>query len=536
MIPFFRKLIPGSEANPFNASTIPQPKPKSMGHTSPPQTANTSPPVSPVRHYFEALNTVDHRTPVPPTGLYIHRLLSKFNRLQLASVARYLWDNVGPVFYATDLVANYSTPMIPRAATLDRKWNEAANNLFDDWADRADFTGRFDFWDLQRLSSFYLDTDGEVFALWTDDTGFPQMQFLESWRIDKPTASDDRILDGIQLDTQGRVQGYWLDGQTMLESNVLLHLFDLERYTQYRGMSPIRRGANDMRDGGDIKGFQKVLSKLSTVLTLAIQGPPLEENPWGNPPEPAGEESTSEETPAESNEKQRSFTVADLVAGDIPTVPDGHELKQVNTPSAPANNIEVINYLAGCFVAGLGLPPAFFLDEKLTGPNQRAVNGKAQRKFERRKQVAARLGRSAWQRVIADAITKGLLPSNEDWARCDFIGPSKLTIDAGREMAQEREDVARGLMTRRDHYGNRGRSWRRETDQVFEEIDYILDRAKAIAEEHGIPVETVMNSFGLGGSKPSPNPDQEKVKRNVPGEENDANQPTDDAGDPGPND
>ncbi len=74
-------------------------------------------------------------------------------------------------------------------------------------------------------------------------------------------------------------------------------------------------------------------------------------------------------------------------------------------------------------------------------------------------------------------------------------------------MAQEREDVARGLMTRRDHYGNRGRSWRRETDQLFEEIDYILDRATTVADEHGIPVETVMASFGLNSAKgvqPSP--------------------------------
>jgi len=70
-----------------------------------------------------------------------------------------------------------------------------------------------------------------------------------------------------------------------------------------------------------------------------------------------------------------------------------------------------------------------------------------------------------------DPFTSGALPSTDGWARCDFIGPSKITIDAGREMAQEREDVARGLMSRRDHYGNRGRSWRRETDQVFEEID-----------------------------------------------------------------
>ena len=44
--------------------------------------------------------------------------------------------------------------------------------------------------------------------------GFPQIQLLESWRIDKPTVADDRIFDGVQLDTQGRVLGYWLDGST----------------------------------------------------------------------------------------------------------------------------------------------------------------------------------------------------------------------------------------------------------------------------------------------------------------------------------
>ena len=173
----------------------------------------------------------------------------------------------------------------------------------------------------------------------------------------------------------------------------------------------------------------------------------------------------------------------------------------------------------------MGLPPAFFLDEKLTGPNQRAVNGKAQRKFDRRKQVAARLGRSAWQRVIANGITSGALPSTDGWARCDFIGPSKITIDAGREMAQEREDVGRGLLTRRDHYGNRGRSWRRETDQVFEELDYILDRARAVAAEHGIPIESVMASFGLSGSP--------TLRANVPEESRDAKQSSDDAGDAG---
>lgn len=132
MIPIFRRLFSSVSNLARGTSNVRPPQPA----------AGPTPAVPPVRHYFEALNTVDHRSPIPAAGIYIHRLLSKFNRLQLASVARYLWDNVGMVFYATDLVANYFTPMVPRAATLDRKWNEAANTFFDEWAERADFTGR----------------------------------------------------------------------------------------------------------------------------------------------------------------------------------------------------------------------------------------------------------------------------------------------------------------------------------------------------------------------------------------------------------
>ena len=314
-----------------------------------------------------------------------------------------------------------------------------------------------------------------------------------------------------------------------MTANVLVHLFDLERFTNYRGISPIRRGANDMRDGNDIKGFQKVLSKLSTALTLAIQGAPLEEDPWGKPPEPAGEESTTEEAPAESNEKQRAFTVADLVAGDIPTIPEGHELKQVNTPSAPANNIEVTSYLAGLFRGGPG--PAAGLLPRRKADRSQPTGGQRQGAAEVRPAQAGCRAVGSVGLATGDRRRDRIwrpCRSIDGWQRCDFIGPSKITIDAGREMAQEREDVARGLMTRRDHYGNRGRSWRRETDQVFEEIDYILDRAKEIADEHGIPVETVMASFGLNASKaaqPNPNP-------NVPAIGEDAN----DAGSSGTND
>ena len=472
----------------------PTPRPPQPAAHVPRETAQ------PYRHYFEALNVVDHRTPVPSVGGW---LLAYYSRQRLAQIARWLWDNSGMVYYATDLIANYSTPMIPRAATQDRQWNEAANAWFDDWAARADFYGRSDFYGLQRAASFCVDTDGESFAHWVDLDGIPQVQLLDCWRIDKRSSREDRIEDGLQLDAAGRVVGYWLDQKTLLPADTISHLAEWDRMSVARGLSPIRRGSNDMRDGQDIKGFQKVLSKLSTTLTAVIQGIPVPENPWGTPAVVPGEAPNEIPPPEETTQTPRTYTVAELLAGDIPVLDEGLELKQVTTPAAPGNNIEVIQFLAGSFVAGLGLPPAFYLDEKLTGPNQRAVNGKAQKRFDKRKAVMARLGRDAWLRVMASGLASGRLPAMPGWERCDFIAPARLTIDVGREMAQEREDVAFGLMSRRDHYGARGKMWQRETDQVFEELDYILDRAHGVAAEHGIPIESVMQMFGIKSVPPT---------------------------------
>jgi hypothetical protein len=47
--------------------------------------------------------------------------------------------------------------------------------------------------------------------------GYRRCNLLESWRTDKSTVADDRTLDGVRIDTQGRVVGYWLDGETIQE-------------------------------------------------------------------------------------------------------------------------------------------------------------------------------------------------------------------------------------------------------------------------------------------------------------------------------
>ena len=163
------------------------------------------------------------------------------------------------------------------------------------------------------------------------------------------------------------------------------------------------------------------------------------------------------------------------------------------------------------FAAGLDIPPAYFLDSKLTGPNQRAVLGKAQKKFNTRQDTICRVVEWVWIRVIGWAIAKGELPAVDYWSKVQFQRPAKLSIDAGREAMQDREDAASGLMTRQDHYGARGKDWQRETDQSFSEAEYILNKASELAAKTGVAVEIILSRFGYDTQPPPPppNPDQQ---------------------------
>jgi len=90
------------------------------------------------------------------------------------------------------------------------------------------------------------------------------------------------------------------------------------------------------------------------------------------------------------------------LGGDIPVV--SGTLNQLKKERPHQNVVNFLDYLAGSFPSGLGLPPDFFLDEKPIGPNVRAVMGKAQHKFDQRKMLIARFVEWVWIRVIGSAI------------------------------------------------------------------------------------------------------------------------------------
>ena len=162
--------------------------------------------------------------------------------------------------------------------------------------------------------------------------------------------------------------------------------------------------------------------------------------------------------------------------------------------------------LNSLFCAGLLIPPAFFLDSKLTGPNVRGVNGKAQRRFNARRWLLAKWVKWIWPRVIGHAIAGGRLPSQIGWEiiTCQF--PPDISIDAGDDAQADRDDVASGAKSRQEVTGKRGRDWQRNTDQVFAEDSYIIERCKTQSKETGVPLEVLLQRHGIMSKPTAPPP------------------------------
>lgn len=463
--------------------------------------------------YFEAVRSSPDRTPISPLGFGAYRLFGKdysdqTARETLAGLSRYIVDNVGLAFYGVDLIANYSTPVIPRGATRDVGWNKAAEAAFDDWAALAEYSGRFDFATTQRLASLAMDMDGDLGVTMDEGHGRPQLRFWPAWRIGTGTmlysgTEGPNERDGVLIDAEGTVTGYkvMLDRtrNRTFSSDQFLLLVEPEMIERYRGLSPLRRGLNDIRDVQDIKGFEKTASKIESAIAAVIQGAPPLAKDWEDP------DMTEEERAAVvGTGARKSLAIADLLGGDIPVI--AGELKQFGGNRPAGQKTEFMSWLTGCFISGLGLPPAFYLDEKLTGPNTRGVLGKAQKRIDRRKAVQMVLARWTWLRITAWHIANKVIPPIEGWQRCRYQTPSLMTIDLGDQETADREGVKVGLRSLQKYHGDRNGDWQDETDQVFAEDDYRINKIKEQSKRTGIPLEVLLQKHGFKPPTPKPAP------------------------------
>jgi capsid protein len=446
--------------------------------------------------YIDGLGRSDSNRRAIPNFFRQRDPIPKWERVDLIDMGRYLYSNDGIVKGAIDDLSRYSFPLVPQAKTNNGKWNILAEDYFANWAQSADIKGRLHFYDMQRLASVCLDRDGDIGVLHVNTDEGLKLQLIEADIIrDAPNNQGDWD-QGVSYDPLGRAKAYSIldnpEDETSFRSvpaSQMCLLFDPERADQQRGISSISHAVAHIRDKKEILAYEKLgvknLSSFSAVLQSEYDEP--DEDAFG----------LSEIEGLDSQGNPTEITVSQMQSGEIPILRKGETLTafQGNRPSATFQGF--LEFLVREFSVGLGLPYEFVWNtQSLTGPSQRFVMGKAQRKFEERQRLFYKLINKTWAMVIAQGIDERELPTEEGWQKCRIQAPAKLTIDVGRESREEREDVSAGLMTRAHHFGQRGMDWQNEVDQQAKEFSYIMEKSQELADKYDLPIDVALNRLG----------------------------------------
>jgi capsid protein len=155
----------------------------------------------------------------------------------------------------------------------------------------------------------------------------------------------------------------------------------------------------------------------------------------------------------------------------------------------------------------MGVLPYEFVNDpsKIGGASVRLVTAKAARVFGKYQTVLIdSFCIPTWGYIIGQGIANGDLPDDPKWNLTSWTTPKSVTVDAGREAAQDRADVELGLMSMSELYSQRGLDFRTEMEKRAQDMKYIA----ALAEKYGLPIELLYKPTNVQPGTLNVTPDQ----------------------------
>ncbi len=434
---------------------------------------------------FEGANTSPRRARVPGSGPRdAHMDLTPGVRSELVRRGRYLAKNSGFVREMVNAMALYSVGdgLRPQAESVDPAWNREAENYFNRWARHAELTGRFNLAECEHLACRAVDLDGEIFILKTYREGRPVIQLIESHRISNE--GGEQMIDGIKLDALGIPTAYSVltdDGKyNLLPADSVLHIFAPDTPSQMRGFPTIQHSINHLLDEAELLALEKHAVKdnadITRVLTTARDDADEGDFRLG----------------AAAQQDSDTDWLQKILGGKLVKIQPGEDIKPFESSRPSPTFTGFLEHLRRDSALGM-LPYEFAADStKLAGAGIRLTVAKADRIFSRRQALLIdRMLRPLWHWVIGLAISEGKLSAVERWTEVNFTTPRRITVDSGREAAQNREDVKAGLKTLSDHYAELGMDVHEEVENRAREMVLIRETAA----KYGLPPETLYASF-----------------------------------------
>lgn len=390
--------------------------------------------------------------------------------------------------------------MTPQARTANQDWNTAAEGVFRERAKIMDYRGRLNLAGLQRLSVFTRPTDGNVFFVMTD-TG--QLQPIEAERIGTPPKlqSDGNIINGCQLDSEGRTLGWYvctrsksggLDRQDyeFVEARDMIHLASPFRFDQIFGHPDLAAVVNKIKDKEDFDISTLLTARLQSRNSIVIKT----EQGAARASNLGAKDATGDTEQKRVKEEFDGYTQKIFVK-------PGESSENIPNPTPGPQFVGFDEHLAQEICSRFGLPydVVSMNFHKGSFAQSKAALVMAYKTIEAW-QIWLRdaLMQRLWNWTIARAIRDGLLPPApvdergfSTWYLVDWIFPGREWIDPKDAIDAEMAEFRMGKTTLSAITAKTGRDWEAQLEQKAKE----LQAATELEKRYKLAPGTLINAF-----------------------------------------
>jgi capsid protein len=358
----------------------------------------------------------------------------------------------------------------------------AYEKYFNDWSRKCDITNRFTFGQVQAMWLRGSLTDGDSWGVLTSANDIPKIQVLESHRVGTPRNEfSGSCVDGAYLGPFGEVLGWnvYVDGDVQnryIPTAAMIQVCEFDRPSAVRGYPVLQSSLLSVQDQLEIYELEKTACRAASdhVMLLKKQGGVLQDDP-----------AAKFSGDANSCEK-----IASQMGGKVLVVDSNEDFSQIQNNRPSPAWIGMMKAIERDIVRLL--PYEYVVDPSTIGGSVvRLVAGKVSRYAAKWQNLLIEQACDrVFDYVIADAIAQGKVPDDPDFNRKSWITPRDVSVDAGREAAQDRADLQMGLTTATAILGKKGMTH----DEVVATRVKEMARTVQAAKEAGLPLWMIYQS------------------------------------------
>ena len=450
---------------------------------------------------WESARQSVHRTRVdapPPTDFRAE--MTDSVRREMVRLSRWLEKNNGLFRQMISDTAIYTIGdgINMQANGGDFDWQSLIEAEWEQECENPEVTGRFSMLESLYIICQALDRDGEIFAIKAKRGGIPKFQIVETHRIETPPTmiSDTTINDGIKYNKFGVPTIYYVkqsNGEfSQVPASAMMHIYDASHATASRAYPPHQHAITNLRDEMDLLAMEKVAAKdnarISRILKTHELGPDNGDIGLGVP--------TNSSQPSNTTEMNR-------ILGGVTAVLQPNEELIAHQPARPTTAFTgFIEHLRRDSVLG-SLPYEFLADPtKAGGSAVRLVVAKAGRYFAKRQNIIIkRFLNEYFKYWLGTKISRGDLPSARNWWKVDWMTTKPVTVDAGRDSANERADLEMGRVTIEDDFAMRGYQYEKSMRKRAKNFLFL----EKLAKDTGLSREDLFRFSPQGGGNTNSN-------------------------------